>query len=59
MMKISGNIDDYTFKGKHLLQMGNGYVFMLVAKPIRKVIGKEEGLSARVLTVFDPLIWAF
>ncbi len=23
--------------------MGNGYVFMLVAKPIRKVIGKEEG----------------
>jgi hypothetical protein len=43
MMKISGPIDDYTFEGKHLLPMGNGYVFMPVAKPIRKVIGKEEG----------------
>lgn len=43
MMKISGTIDDYSFEGKHLLPMGNGYVFLPVAKPIRKILGKEEG----------------
>lgn len=43
MMEISGSIDDFTFKGKHLMPMGNGYVFLPVAKPIRKAIGKEEG----------------
>lgn len=43
MMKISGSIDDFSFEGKHLLPMGNGYVFLPVAKPIRKIIGKEEG----------------
>ena len=48
MMKISGNIDHYTFEGKHLLPMGNGYVFMPVAKPIRKVIHKEEGDEVEV-----------
>lgn len=48
MMKISGTIDDYTFEGKHLLPMGNGYVFMPVAKPIRKVIAKEEGDEVQI-----------
>lgn len=43
MMKISGSIDDFAFQGKHLMPMGNGYVFLPVAKPIRKAIGKEEG----------------
>lgn len=43
MMKVSGSIDDYTFEGKHLLPTGDGTVFMPVAKPIRKEIGKEEG----------------
>lgn len=43
MMKVSGSIDSFTFEGKHLMPMGNGYVFLPVAKPIRKAIGKEEG----------------
>ena len=43
MMKISGSIDHYSFEGKHLMPMGDGTVFLPVAKPIRKNIGKEKG----------------
>lgn len=43
MMKVSGSIDSYTFEGKHLMPMGDGYVFLPIAKLIRKTIGKEEG----------------
>ena len=43
MMKVSGAIDHYTFEGKFLQFMGNGFVFLPVAKPIRKAIGKEVG----------------
>ncbi|WP_339750999.1 DUF1905 domain-containing protein [Algoriphagus aquimarinus] len=43
MMKISGSIDDFLFEGKHLMPMGNGYIFLPIAKPIRTKIGKEEG----------------
>ncbi|WP_425636908.1 YdeI/OmpD-associated family protein [Algoriphagus yeomjeoni] len=43
MMKVSGSIDDFTFEGKHLMPMGNGYIFLPVAKPIRTKIGKNEG----------------
>lgn len=48
MMKISGSIDDYEFDDKHLLPMGNGFVFMPVAKPVRKAIGKEEGDAVQI-----------
>ncbi|WP_439489324.1 DUF1905 domain-containing protein [Algoriphagus sp.] len=43
MMKVSGSIDDFTFEGKHLMPMGNGLVFLPVAKAIRSQIKKEEG----------------
>lgn len=43
MMKISGSIDNYSFEQKHLMPMGNGFVFLPIPKPIRKIIGKEEG----------------
>lgn len=43
MMKVSGSIDDFSFEGKHLMPMGNGYIFLPVAKPIRTKIGKNEG----------------
>ncbi len=43
MMKVSGSIDDFTFEGKHLMPMGNGFVFLPVAKAIRSQIKKEEG----------------
>lgn len=48
MMKVSGTIDDFAFEGKHLLPMGNGFVFLPVAKPIRKAIGKEEGDTVQI-----------
>ncbi|RAI95191.1 DUF1905 domain-containing protein [Algoriphagus yeomjeoni] len=43
MMKVSGSIDDFAFEGKHLMPMGNGHIFLPVAKPIRTKIGKKEG----------------
>lgn len=55
MMKISGSIDDYSFGGKHLLPMGNGYVFLPVAKPIRKILGKEEGDEVEIKFYQDEL----
>lgn len=48
MMKVSGTIDDFAFEGNHLLPMGNGSVFLPVAKPIRKAIGKEEGDAVQI-----------
>ncbi len=48
MMKISGSIDGYSFEGKHLMPMGNGVVFLPVAKLIRKNIGKEEGDEVKI-----------
>jgi hypothetical protein len=43
MLKVCGTIDDFKFEGKHLMPMGNGFLFMPISKPIRKAIGKEEG----------------
>ncbi|MFC5626545.1 DUF1905 domain-containing protein [Algoriphagus winogradskyi] len=43
MMKVSGTIDDFSFEGKHLMPMGNGYIFLPLAKVIRSKIGKNEG----------------
>ncbi|PZX46991.1 DUF1905 domain-containing protein [Algoriphagus chordae] len=43
MMKVSGTLDNHSFEGKHLMPMGNGFIFLPVAKPIRTKIGKEEG----------------
>ncbi len=55
MMKISGEIDAYSFEGKHLLPMGNGYVFLPIAKPVRKIIGKEEGDEVEIRFYQDEL----
>lgn len=43
MMKVSGFFDSYAFEDKHLMPMGNGQVFIPLAKSVRKIIGKEEG----------------
>jgi hypothetical protein len=43
MLKVSGSIDNFEFEGKHLMPMGNGFLFMPISKPIRQAIGKEEG----------------
>lgn len=55
MMKVSGTIDDFAFEGKHLLPMGNGFVFLPVAKPIRKAIGKEDGDTVKI-TFFQEIV---
>ena len=43
MMKVSGTIDDFSFEGKHLMPMGNGYIFLPLSKAIRSKIGKNVG----------------
>lgn len=43
MLKVCGTIDEYKFEGKHLMPMGDGFLFFPVSKPIRQAIGKEEG----------------
>lgn len=47
MLKVCGSIDDYEFEGKHLMPMGDGFLFMPVSKAIRKAIGKEAGDKVR------------
>ncbi|UZD21615.1 YdeI/OmpD-associated family protein [Algoriphagus halophytocola] len=48
MMKVSGSIDDFSFEGKHLMPMGNGFVFLPVPKAIRSKIKKEAGDSVSI-----------
>ena len=48
MMKVSGSVDDFSFGGKHLMPMGNGFIFLPLAKAIRTKIGKNEGDSVLV-----------
>ena len=48
MVKLSGSIDSYEFEGKHLMPMGNGFLFLPVAKAVRTQIGKEEGDRVQV-----------
>lgn len=43
MLKVCGTIDGFEFEGKHLMPMGDGFLFMPIAKPIRQAIGKEAG----------------
>lgn len=43
MLKVCGTVDDFAFEGKHLMPMGDGLLFMPIAKPIRQAIQKEEG----------------
>ncbi len=43
MIRVCGFIDGFEFEGKHLMPMGNGFVFLPIAKPIRTAIGKEQG----------------
>jgi hypothetical protein len=43
MLTVSGKVDSYTFEGKHLMPIGDGSLFLPLAKPIRTFIKKEEG----------------
>lgn len=55
MLKVSGEIDDYEFEGKHLMPMGDGYLFMPISKPIRKAIAKEEGDQVHIKLYRDEI----
>jgi hypothetical protein len=43
MVRISGTVDNFQFENKHLMPMGDGFLFLPVSKEIRKAIGKESG----------------
>jgi len=55
MIRVCGFIDDFEFEGKHLMPMGNGFLFLPVAKPIRTAIGKEQGDYVRLKILRDEM----
>ena len=55
MIRVCGFIDDFEFEGKHLMPMGNGFVFLPISKPIRTVIGKEQGDTVRLKLMRDEV----
>jgi hypothetical protein len=55
MIRVCGRIDDFEFEGKHLMPMGNGFVFLPISKPIRSAIGKEQGDTVRLKLLRDEV----
>lgn len=55
MIRVCGFVDDFEFEGKHLMPMGNGYLFLPIAKPIRTAIGKEQGDTVRLKLMRDEV----
>jgi hypothetical protein len=43
MVRISGTVDNFQFENKHLMPMGDGFLFLPISKEIRKAIRKEAG----------------
>lgn len=55
MIRVCGFVDDFEFQGKHLMPMGNGFLFLPISKPIRIAIGKEQGDSVRLKLLRDEV----
>jgi hypothetical protein len=55
MIRVCGFVDDFEFEGKHLMPMGNGFLFLPIAKPIRTAIGKEQGDTVRLKLMRDEV----
>ena len=55
MLKVSGQLDSFTFEGKHLMPMGNGALFLPIAKAIRTIIKKEEGDRVHLKLLRDEI----
>ena len=55
MLKVSGSIDSFSFEGKHLMPMGDGSLFIPVAKPIRAAIKKEAGDRVHLRLIRDEI----
>lgn len=48
MLKVAGSIDEFPFEQKHLMPMGDGTLFLPIAKDIRTKIKKEAGDEIRL-----------
>lgn len=55
MLQVSGEVDSYTFEGKHLMPIGDGSLFLPVAKAIRTIIKKEEGDQVHLKLLRDEI----
>lgn len=55
MLKVSGKVDEYPFEGKHLMPLGDGFLFLPIAKVIRRVIGKKAGDSVKLSLLRDEI----
>ena len=54
-IRVKGSIDSYTFNHVNLMPMSNGKLFFSVNAEIRKIIGKEEGDSVKIVLFEDNL----
>jgi hypothetical protein len=55
MLKVSGSIDSFAFEGKHLMPMGDGSLFIPVAKSIRAILKKEAGDRVHLKLLRDEI----
>ncbi len=55
MIRVCGFIDDFEFEGKHLMPMGDGFLFLPISKPIRNTIRKEQGDIVRLKLLRDEV----
>jgi hypothetical protein len=52
-VKVKGTIDGFELKNYRLMPMGNGKLFLPVKAEIRRIIGKKEGDSVKVILYPD------
>ena len=55
MLRVNGKVDDFGFERKHLMPMGDGFLFLPISKEIRKAIGKEAGDKVHILLYRDEI----
>ena len=51
--RVKGTFDDYKFEKVALLPVGGGDFIIPIKSPIRKILGKQEGASLKVVLQLD------
>ncbi|MFT7364984.1 MAG: hypothetical protein ACI9UV_003200 [Algoriphagus sp.] len=55
MLKVSRSIDSFAFEGNHLVAIGDGSLFIPVAKSIRAILKKEAGDRVHLKLLRDEI----
>ena len=51
--RVKGSFDSYTFEKVAMLPMGEGSFIIPIKTPVRKILGKEEGATIKVVLEAD------